>query len=225
MRELSVFVDESGDFGSYEPHAPYYLVTFIFHDQADDLSANIAKFDSALADVGIQNRAIHAGPLIRREEDYREESIETRRQIFNRLFNFTRKVPISYHTFFIEKKQLQGNLDLHLALSKQISDFLTQHFSYLLNFDKVIVYYDNGQVELTRLLAAVLTAKLSHVEFRQVFPADYKLFQSADLLCTLELIAHKAEVHTLSHSELQFFGNVSILRKNYLKPLRRKLLQ
>ena len=224
MRELSIFVDESGDFGSYESHSPYYLVTFIFHDQRDDISANVANFDSALADIGIRNRAIHAGPLIRREEDYREESIEARRQIFNRLFNFTRRVPITYHTFFIEKKQLQGNLDLHLALSKQISAFLTQQLAYLSSFDKVFVYYDNGQVELTRLLAAVFTAKLSEVDFRQVIPADYKLFQSADLLCTLELIAHKADTHTLSHSELQFFGNTSILRKNYLKPLRRKLL-
>ena len=30
---LSVFIDESGDFGPYEPHAPYYLVAMILHDQ------------------------------------------------------------------------------------------------------------------------------------------------------------------------------------------------
>lgn len=30
MRELSVFIDESGDFGSYEPHCPYYIITIGF---------------------------------------------------------------------------------------------------------------------------------------------------------------------------------------------------
>lgn len=35
MREISVFVDESGDFGEYEKHSPYYIVTMVFHDQSE----------------------------------------------------------------------------------------------------------------------------------------------------------------------------------------------
>ncbi len=34
MSELSVFIDESGDFGPYEHHAPYYIITLVFHDQS-----------------------------------------------------------------------------------------------------------------------------------------------------------------------------------------------
>ena len=30
-RELSIFVDESGDRGEYDYHAPYYIVSFVFH--------------------------------------------------------------------------------------------------------------------------------------------------------------------------------------------------
>ena len=33
MKELSIFIDESGDFGPYAKHSPYYLVTMVFHDQ------------------------------------------------------------------------------------------------------------------------------------------------------------------------------------------------
>ena len=33
MRELSVFVDESGDFGEYDYHSPYYIITLVFHNQ------------------------------------------------------------------------------------------------------------------------------------------------------------------------------------------------
>ena len=32
-KRLSVFIDESGDFGTYEVHAPYYLVSMILHNQ------------------------------------------------------------------------------------------------------------------------------------------------------------------------------------------------
>ena len=41
MSEPSIFIDESGDFGAYEFHAPYYLITLVFHDQAKDISAGI----------------------------------------------------------------------------------------------------------------------------------------------------------------------------------------
>lgn len=30
MADLSIFIDESGDFGPYEHHAPYYLIALVF---------------------------------------------------------------------------------------------------------------------------------------------------------------------------------------------------
>ena len=72
MRELSVFVDESGDFGEYEKHAPYYIITMILHDQSVDISAEIGKLNEALKNMGYGNeQAIHTEPLIRREDPYR----------------------------------------------------------------------------------------------------------------------------------------------------------
>lgn len=37
IKELSLFVDESGDWGEYDYHAPYYIVSFIAHNQVDDI--------------------------------------------------------------------------------------------------------------------------------------------------------------------------------------------
>ena len=37
MKELSIFIDESGNFGEYDYHSPYYIVSFVFHKQAADL--------------------------------------------------------------------------------------------------------------------------------------------------------------------------------------------
>ena len=51
MKELSVFVDESGDFGDYSVTAPYYIISLVFHDQSVDLSSNFAELEKWLASV------------------------------------------------------------------------------------------------------------------------------------------------------------------------------
>ena len=95
---------------------------------------------------------------------------------------------------------------------------------FFCSFDSVKVYYDNGQVEVTRILSSVFNALLENVEFRRVLPADYRLFQVADLICTLKLAELKLKNHLLSKSELYFFGDERTLKKNYLKPLAKKEL-
>lgn len=57
MKELSIFVDESGDFGEYEKHAPFYIVTMVFHNQAIDISDNII-FNQTNAELFFQNSII-----------------------------------------------------------------------------------------------------------------------------------------------------------------------
>lgn len=72
---LSVFIDESGDFGPYELHAPYYLVAMILHDQDTDISENIKSFETHLSNLGYRHHAIHTGPLIRRESIYSNDLV------------------------------------------------------------------------------------------------------------------------------------------------------
>ena len=57
----------------------------------------------------------------------------------------------------------------------------------------VKVYYDNGQVEVSKIISSTFNALLQNVEFRKVLPSEYKLFQVADMLCTFELINNKLE--------------------------------
>ena len=66
MRELSIFVDESGDFGEYAKHSPYYAVTIIFHDQNIDISKQLSILNENLKNMGYENTAIHTEPLIQR---------------------------------------------------------------------------------------------------------------------------------------------------------------
>ena len=47
MRKPSIFVDESGDWGEYKHHSPYYIITFVFHDQGVDI-AELMKCDKTM---------------------------------------------------------------------------------------------------------------------------------------------------------------------------------
>ena len=67
---LSVFIDESGDFGPFESHSPYYLVAMVLHNQSLDISNNISDFEAHLTNLGYPQHAVHTGPLIRRESEY-----------------------------------------------------------------------------------------------------------------------------------------------------------
>ena len=71
MKELSIFVDESGDFGEYSHHSPYYIVSMIFHNQNNDITESIKKFNYELTLLGFdQEHCVHNGPIIRRESPY-----------------------------------------------------------------------------------------------------------------------------------------------------------
>ena len=222
LKILSVFIDESGDFGQYTIHSPFYLLTLVFHDQSIDISSNLFHLRNSMNQRGLPDYTVHAGPLIRREDEYRNFSINERKNIFDSLFHFVRMADITYHTIIVEKKNLIEKIDLNIKITKQLSSFLRDNFEKLMAYDRVVVYYDFGQMELTNILVTVFSALLINVEFKKVIPAKYKLFQAADMLCTMELLALKAERKMLSKSELTFFTSARDLYKSYLKAIHQK---
>lgn len=221
---LSVFIDESGDFGAYDHHAPYYIVSMVFHNQAAGIENEIASLNDRLEHIEYPEHAIHVGPLIRREQVYKNDLTEKRQHLFNMLYQFSRRIDFHYASALVQKRECRDVIELTAKLSKQISDILKQHSDYLNGFERIIVYYDNGQTELTKILTSVFNTLFSHVEFRRVSPSDYKLCQVADLICTMELLAQKAETNSFTTSEKEFFSSASEFKKNYLRKIRKKHL-
>ena len=221
---LSVFIDESGDFGAYESHAPYYIVSLVFHDQAVAIDNNIRVFEKHLRNLGYEHHAIHTGPLIRREGDYRNELVENRKQLFGALFNFARKLDFRFACVMVSKRECKDEISLTSRISRQLGEILDSNQSFQRDFDKVIVYYDNGQINLTRIISSVFSSHFSNVEFRKVRPVDYRLFQVADMICTMKLLAEKALAHSFTASELEFFDSARAFKKNYWKWIERKKL-
>ena len=221
---LSVFIDESGDFGPYAAHSPYYLVAMVFHDQTRPIDEEVSRLDSHLVAMGYPKHAIHTGPIIRHESVYKDWGIADRKKLFNSLFQFSRKVEFHYGCSMIRKDECLDAISMTARLSKDIAGVLREHKDYLNGFDSIIVYYDNGQVELTKILTSVFNALFGHVEFRKVKPVDYKLFQVADLICTMEILLEKFNSGRASDFERDFFGGERDFKKNYLKSLIKKRL-
>lgn len=54
-KELSIFVDESGDRGG---KARYYLLTLVFHDQAESITEAVTGYEARLAKEGHWQSAV-----------------------------------------------------------------------------------------------------------------------------------------------------------------------
>lgn len=222
MRELSLFIDESGDFGEYSKHSPYYIITIVFHDQERTIDRELSWLDENLKNMGLQNHCIHTGPLIRREEDYQHMNIDERRRIMNKMMAFVRKVDIKYKSFSLDKRHIRDRMETAEKLAALIRAFIQYNYETFLQYDSIKIYYDNGQVEVNKILASAFTELLDNVEFKKVLPSEYRLFQVADLCCTFELLRNKQSSWTLTNSEKRFFGSKKELKKNYLKVLDKK---
>ena len=172
--------------------------------------------------MNLDGLCIHTGPIIRMEEIYNVMSKKERRTILNKLVAFLRNVDVRYACFSVEKKHTDDYVDIISRLTKEIAAFIREHYDEFLSYDVVKIYYDNGQHEVTKMLVSIFSALLPRVEFKRVMPVNYKLFQVADLICTMKLIGLKLDGPGLTKSETQFFGNVNDLKKNYLKKIEKK---
>lgn len=224
MKELSVFIDESGDFGEVKERPAYYLVTFVFHDQDNDINQQVAKLEESMKNAGFDVEYIHTGPVIRREEVFAKYSIDERRKLLYKMLNFINACPISYLTVVVDRKEAIDKVSLSGKLAKAINVEINVHKDFFSCFDKIIVYYDNGQNELSAILNAVFSIQFSNVEFRKAEPQKYRLLQAADFICSMELIRIKRDEKRLSKSEKQFFYKPQELKKTFLKSIEKKKL-
>ena len=101
--------------------------------------------------------------------------------------------------------------------------FLLDNAALFAEYDTLKIYYDNGQEQVKRLLEEGFAIFSSKTEFvANVRPEAYRLFQAADFICSVELVAAKIEEGLQSVSEMRFFGDRREFLRNILKPIRRK---
>lgn len=222
MKELSVFIDESGDFGEITERPAYYLVTLVFHDQKDNIDNAVKKLEDSIKTAGFDFEYIHTGPVIRREDVFCRLDIDERRKLLFKMLNFIVACPISYEIAIVNRKEAPDKISLSGKLGREISKIIEKHKAFFNGFEKVIVYYDNGQIELGAILNTVFSIHFTNVEFRKAEPQKYRLLQAADFICSMELLRIKKQENRLSKSEEKFFYKPQELKKTFFKSIDKK---
>ena len=119
----------------------------------------------------------------------------------------------------------------HLPITYQsfvyIVNLLFDELEYFQSFDKVKVYYDDGQNMVASALHAAVEYALSKesVLYRKTKSSDFLLSQAADMICTLELTACKFHNHESTSTDEKMFGSASSFKNNYMKAVKRKRLR
>ena len=138
------------------------------------------------------------------------------------MLNFVNSCPISYLTVVVDRREAADKVSLSGKLAKAINTAMSAHQDFFSSFGTIIVYYDNGQNELSAILNAVFSIQFSNVEFRKAEPQKYRLLQAADFICSMELLKIKKNEKRLSRSEEQFFYKSQELKKTFFRSIEKK---
>lgn len=223
MLEVSLFADESGECGT---ESKYYILTLLFHDQSRDISKPMMMYRQALHDKSLPDIPMHASPLMNGHDEYAYLNIQDRKRLFSAFFVMLQHLPVSYTTFSYVKAEFATTDALMTRMRRDIVNFMFEHLEWLQAFDKIKIYYDDGQSVVTNALHSAVEYALSTdaVLYKDSSSQDYRLAQATDLLCTLELAAIKYASKEQTKTDERFFGGFSAFKKNYLKKIRRKRL-
>ncbi len=207
MKRLNIFVDETGEFGFRKDSAKIYGISFTFHEQDNDIGLELDALNRRLEKIGYTDM-IHMADLIMHRGDYANFDIKKRKSIFNAIYQFSRKISVKYYTILIDKRYSDYSQVLRQQLSKEINKMLKEHEDYFNKFDKIVMYYDNGQETLGIILDS-LFIRFDGFEHRVNFNhKEKRLFQVSDMLTYIDkaIYKHKNNIK-YKRSELYFFGN------------------
>lgn len=221
MRELSVFIDESGSDGLRDK---YYLVTLVLHEQDDDISEGIKLYEQSLAEKGLPDVPFHASPLLNGHDDYEGMALAERKRLLSAFRVFFRHMPVRYTCIALKTKEYPATDEVSNTMRRRLVEFLFDELPYFQGFDVVKIYYDNGQQSIAEAVHKAMDYALAKdaVIYRSASPADYRLSQVADYICTMELTALKYADKAATATDGKFFGSWSQFKKGILKEVRSK---
>lgn len=223
---LSIFIDEAGDYGTFgnamkDFSDQFYIVCLVLHEQNHDITKQIAYLDNRLKSKNFTQPMIHCGPLIRKEYPFKGYKSEDVRGILNDLIWFVKSIEITYYPIIIDKKICSDRSDVEKYMLSSITNIINARYQYFNSFSNIHIYYDNGQRLVSNVLNETFEKELLNTDRRLIQPKDYKLFQVADLFCTLTLIEQKRQRYHFSPSESRVF-NSKIFKKQFLQPMLEK---
>ena len=222
---LRLFLDESGDPGAFSPHSPIYSLGFVALEPGTDVTEQKRRFIERTSRLEGGEFFVHVGNIIRNEKPYQTVTPENRRKLFWSLFFFAMQAPIRMSGLHCRKDGMTSDdlpSSLNVRLGRELMLWARERLNYLKSFDKVLIYYDYGQSLVDPLVTGVFLALGIDVEFIRCRQEEEPFLQVADMVCELELMRFKYKEGTFTHSEQEFFGLREKLKKDFLKPLKKK---
>ena len=204
----------------------YYVLTLVFHDQSDSLEEHLARHAKGLRKRGLADTPFHTGPLMNGHGAFENLDLKTRKAYFQLFFIDVQHLPVVCHSLVYRRSEFDGNDALVAKMRRDVASLLRDRLSFFQTFDRVKIYYDDGQAIVAHALYSAFEQALakSSVLHRTYHASDFMLAQAADLLCALELAAVKFANKEATSTVERMFGSSGTFRKNYLRPLRRKRL-
>lgn len=111
-----------GVFDFIAVHGGYYLLTLVFHDQAESITEAVTGYEARLARADLPNIPFHSEPLINGHKDYANLGISQRKAMLAYFSSFVRKLPISYTTFAYRRSEFADLDKLAERMRRDISE-------------------------------------------------------------------------------------------------------
>ena len=226
-RQIDVYIDESGNFAPFTKQNPVYSVAFVFVERNEEVKTRSGGYLRGLSALPGGDHFVHVGNLVRGKAPYEYLSREQRQKLFYGLFMFAKRLEMKFYSFHAFKSaSSQSIFDLSGKISRGIGEMLAAKRRFFEGFDKVVVHYDNGQLELGLVLQSSFMSGLPcEVEFVETRQMEEPIMQVADMICYLETLYFKLKEGHPTNSDLAFFGPTKgDIDKKYLNPLRKKQL-
>lgn len=229
MKRLNIFIDESGSVLPLDGNIPinstlsdsFYVVSLVFVvDNDASIYETIREINELKYTYGI-SEAIHYGPLIRRKNDfYKQFTIDEVRKIFYRTSKIISNLSIYYSTIVLNKRDISTKDEFESYL---IDNFANIYYSnpYINQIKEIKVYYDNGQECVSTFIKEGIF-KYFKYHNNDIFNArqkDYALLQIADYICTMKIIDLKRKFNASSTSEKAIFNNTKKYKRNIIDRL------
>lgn len=167
-----------------------YAVSFTLHESSNSIENELKYLNKKLAALHY-NGMIHLAYLIAKRGDYSHFNFEKRKSIFWAIFYFSIRVKVKIRTVIVDKRYINKKMQLNIILARDISNFISNNQYYLDTFDKIVIYYDNGQETLATILDTLFVTNVK-VERRIKFNhTEKRLFQVSDMLTVIDKLDYK----------------------------------
>lgn len=227
-KTLSIYVDESGNFGDILDSARYCMVALVLQDETVNAGPCVKEYYQGLYNTGAdpESMSFHTAPLIRQEDQFSAMSRHMRGKIFYQMLSFVRKCEVRFKCIWLDTKFVASELQVESNLRRQLAGFIQTHPEEFTALKSVQLYYDAGQKVVTRILDALVENLPCPVSVIQgALQKDHLLLQVADFLCTIKLIECRINSGIpFNSSEKKFFGSPRDFKRNVLRKVKGKEL-